>query len=242
MKTLDILILSLPDRLLNLKSLLDKLEKQIDEIGAKNFINIYYIGDNRKFTIVEKRNLLLKLSTSDYITYIDDDDLVSDCYVKEIFKSIQYGDDIIVFDVKVSDPDYLIKNVRYDIRFDWNLNFRDTFIRIPDYKCILKKEIYQKIGEFSNPKNYGEDYDFSMRLKELYKTNLTLTQKRINKFLYFYFPNYSIKNEYITFYNEEDLFKPNSDDLIDVINDIMNNGLNSKSYQERTQLHLEGKL
>jgi glycosyltransferase involved in cell wall biosynthesis len=75
--TLSILICSLPGRIKYLSELLNVLNPQIE--GEEIIINI----DKYK-TIGAKRNDLLNASKSDYVCFIDDDDMVSEDYLDEI--------------------------------------------------------------------------------------------------------------------------------------------------------------
>jgi len=84
---LTILIPTVPARRNNVvQQLLAELEKQIGDNKEVEILSLY---DNRRMTIGEKRNMLLSLARGKYLTFIDDDDMVSPDYISEILKVIK---------------------------------------------------------------------------------------------------------------------------------------------------------
>ena len=90
---LSILILSIPSRIHFLKPLMEKLERQI---GDRQDVEIISIMDNKSFGISEKRNELMKLARGSHLTWIDDDDDVSDEYVSKLTETIAANPDVDV--------------------------------------------------------------------------------------------------------------------------------------------------
>jgi len=88
---LSILIPSIPSRWRQLTSSFDLL---MQKIGDKD-IEILALSDNKKRTIGEKRDALIKMAKGKYIMFVDDDDeLIS---VEEIYEATNQDVDVITF-------------------------------------------------------------------------------------------------------------------------------------------------
>jgi len=87
MLVLSILILSIPRRIDKMKLLYEKLCSQIGNAE----VEVLTLLDNKKRLIGEKRNNLLNIANGEYLTYIDDDDDVSNDYIKSILNGIEQG-------------------------------------------------------------------------------------------------------------------------------------------------------
>lgn len=88
---LSILIPSIPSRWRQLTTLFDLL---LEKIGDKD-IEVLAFSDNKKRTIGEKRDALIKMAKGKYIMFVDDDDeLIS---VDEIYEATSHDVDVITF-------------------------------------------------------------------------------------------------------------------------------------------------
>jgi glycosyltransferase involved in cell wall biosynthesis len=88
---LSILIPSIPSRWRKLTASFDSL---LEKIGDKD-IEILAFSDNKKRTIGEKRDALVKMAKGKYIMFVDDDDeLIS---VDEIYEAAKHDVDVITF-------------------------------------------------------------------------------------------------------------------------------------------------
>ena len=112
---LSILICTVPSRVDSyFPKLLKKLESQLN----KN-VEVLWLGDDKKRSVGEKRNNLLSIANGEYVTFVDDDDDISDDYVKTILHYIVNGKgvDVINFNVMCSVNGGEYKRVDYDARF-----------------------------------------------------------------------------------------------------------------------------
>lgn len=83
----SILIAAIPERYHTVQPLLYKLlEKQ--SVARMPDVQWIYLMDNRRMSVGEKRNHLLRMARGEYVTFIDDDDDVSDDYVVRIHDGI----------------------------------------------------------------------------------------------------------------------------------------------------------
>lgn len=83
----SILIAGIPERYhLVQPLLLSILEHQ--SVARMPDVELLYLLDNRRRSVGAKRNALLGAATGEYISYIDDDDSVSNDYVQKIYREI----------------------------------------------------------------------------------------------------------------------------------------------------------
>jgi len=179
-KKLSILICSVSTRIKQLAELLIFLNKQ-----KTDDIEILVETDNCVLTVGEKRNKLLNKAIGHYVSFIDDDDMVSTNYVERILNSISTKPDccgiegVITFDGK--NPKRFIHSLKYDKWFEDQY----TYYRNPNHLNPIKKELALRVG--FPIRNYGEDKDFSQRLYPLLKTEVFIPEP-----IYFY--RYSPEN------------------------------------------------
>jgi len=164
----------------------------ISELIKQNFGSVYARGlcefvwqrDNKEMSIGNKRQQLLESATGDYVVFIDDDDWVSDDYIKLALEAIEQKPDCIGNLIKCDmNGKYESAIASYKYR-DWADNvdgFR--YVRNIYHMSIVRRDLALKAG-FKNM-NFGEDYDYCMRLqKELDKVNAK--EVFIDKEIYYY--------------------------------------------------------
>lgn len=132
--------------------------------------------DNLKRSIGRKRNDLLAIAQGEYVTFVDDDDTVSDDYVRSLVSSL--GADVVTFDVEVT----LNGGSPFPMRFskDFTSENRDgLWLRIPNHLMCARRELAVRTG-FPDI-GVGEDADYAKRLHPLLRN-----ETRINRTLYHY--------------------------------------------------------
>ena len=172
---LSILICAVPSRSDNyFTKLLDVLLAQ-DVSG----VEILWLGDNKKRSVGEKRNNLLDIANGEYVTFIDDDDMVANDYVSELLRAIKGGADVINFQVMCSVNGGEYKRVDYDATFKRDSDHADHYKRIPNHLMCTKRVLAQtaRFPEIS----MSEDAQYAKKLMLLIKS-----QTFINKPLYYY--------------------------------------------------------
>lgn len=175
---LSILICTIPERQPMFKELLNELTEQSKRCNS--MVQICW-DDSPKGTITigAKRNKLLNLALGDYVCFADDDDSVAPDYIESILNAIEKGTDCIGFKIKCY-MDGKEENAASSMKYDWADNvdgFR--YVRSIYHKTPVKRELALKAG-FPD-KSFSEDYEYSMRLKPLLKSEIF-----IDKFLYIY--------------------------------------------------------
>ena len=181
MTLLEILIPSVPERA-------DKVERLkatlLTQIGNLNVTISIYITDSVKKggqTIGFKRQHLLQNSTSKYVAFIDDDDIVSDDYISQIYNALKTNPDVVTFNGFITTNG--LKKEKWEIKVGNDYNTKNNvYYRPPNHLSPIKTKIALAIGYPVHLSN-AEDYDYCMRLK---KSGLIQTSVHIAKELYHY--------------------------------------------------------
>jgi SAM-dependent methyltransferase len=179
---LSILICSLLERS---ETFLNKLIKNINSQIINKPVEVLILTDNANRPVGTKRNDLLKLAKGKYVSFIDDDDRISNDYVDLILNEInEWNSDVIVFDAEISFNGHNHKLVKYGREYDY-CEKPDAYYRHPNHLMVHKKE---NITEYFKDIKTGEDDEWALRMLPR-----IVTQSRINKILYYYDYNTSTK-------------------------------------------------
>jgi cellulose synthase/poly-beta-1,6-N-acetylglucosamine synthase-like glycosyltransferase len=162
---LSILIPSLEERRKTLEQLKTELANQI---GKRN-VEVLSLSDNRQMSIGQKRNMLLTQSTGEYVSFVDDDDMVSPDYIEKVLNALTKNPDCssltgeIVFSDGYSRP--FIHSLRYDRWVDDHEG--KVYYRPPNHLNAVRRSIAVQVG--FPPWNSGEDRSFSMGIRHFLK-------------------------------------------------------------------------
>ncbi|WP_418263281.1 glycosyltransferase family 2 protein [Flavobacterium faecale] len=159
------------------------------------------------------RNTGILNANSDYLAFLDADDIWDEKYLAKIFELTQNFPKAHLFAtnyVEVYSKKVTISPSTNLKKFDSDGIVPDFFesnlyqnIYCPSSLCV-KKEVFEKIGGYDNTINYGEDVDFNIRANYLFKlaysnsalvnnimysenkiTNSSLKNKKITNFTYY---------------------------------------------------------
>lgn len=178
---LSILIPSTIDRKRMTDLLVENVQNQINDLGVSDQVEIIVDMDNKEVSIGAKRQRMHQKAKGEYVVSIDSDDAVMTDYLAEIWRGIKEQPDCITFEISCSGTKGRRANVSNNYT-DW-LDGIDgyDYVRTPYHKVPIRREIALQIGFIDV--RYGEDYDFSKRLK---KSGLIKTEYHISKPLYHY--------------------------------------------------------
>lgn len=141
-----------------------------------------HLVDDGEITIGEKRNKLIELSKGQAFSFIDDDDDVTPYYVQLGINFANSGSDVASLKGMYYEDGVFYKPFHHDNKYnDW-INEGPFYIRTPNHLNFWKKETIA--GEKFNHVNFGEDGEWSMRIK---KKGLVKSQFEINEVLYHYY-------------------------------------------------------
>lgn len=160
---------------------LDMLYSQLESLlpEQRKQVEILVLIDNKERMLGSKRNNLIDIAQGEYIAFIDDDDRIEPDYIESLLLAIESDADVITFQVSVSLNNEPAKICYYSKNYNRDYNEANTYHRLPNHICCVKKEVSLK-APFLNIKN-GEDSAYSKQLKPHLKT-----QYEINKVLYHY--------------------------------------------------------
>lgn len=187
--TLSILVSTVPSRLpfyypRIMKSLLN-------QVGDRKDIEIIGLFDNKIRSVGAKRDALLQLASGKFLTFIDDDDRIEDCYIENIMNTIATDPDAdcIVYNVLCSVNGAKPFLCKYGIEFSYGKIKGGTEWRGKPAHTMVWRSSLAKLHRFSDMK-HGEDVDWVLRAITGIKK-----QVRIDKVLYHYDANYRTTSE-----------------------------------------------
>ena len=181
-KLFSILITSIPERFSKLKEIFDKLQKQINDNNCQEKVEILAFVDNKARSIGHKRQDLINACEGKFLAFLDDDDLISEDYIKEIISSIEEcpGVDVISFnqEAKIGSDAPVI--VYFGLQYE-NTEYVPgmPIYRKPFHMCAWNSKIAKQI-EFKDI-SWAEDWHW---IKELCLK--AKTERHIDKILHYY--------------------------------------------------------
>lgn len=89
----SVLTPAVPSRFDQLEILCSRLAKQTVDLPVEHLVLL----DNKRRTVGEKRDALLRAARGDYVAFVDDDDMISDDYVPSILEKMRSKPDVITF-------------------------------------------------------------------------------------------------------------------------------------------------
>lgn len=179
-----------------LPKILDQLFGQLKELDPEHQkqVEILTLIDNKTIMLGTKRNNLIDISKGDYLVFVDDDDRVADDYISSILEATETDPDVITFIASVSINGETPKPCHYSSMYDSDFNKPDSYHRLPNHIMCVRRELAEAVR--FKPILYGEDSDYSKRLKPLLNTEF-----HIGKTLYFY--DYNIETTEAQEYQRE---------------------------------------
>jgi len=187
----SVLIPTLLERKDKFKSLLDKIEIQIEENNLQDKVEVLSICDNRNIKLSEKRNRMQQMAQGKYFFHLDDDDTISDDYFITTCKVIESikGDlpDVITYDqfCKVNGDEFIVSASLGCgcMGLVGTMHKAKIFTRLPWQYHLWNREKYAKIWRTDSDTNAREDQNW---LKKIY-LEYPETQTHIDKILHYYY-------------------------------------------------------
>lgn len=178
---LSILTPSVWSRMDQCMALKNKIEKQISENDTEHKIEHLVLFDNRVMSIGRKREALVQSASGKYVAFVDDDDDISDDYIKEFLVACENDSDVITFNQKA-----VIDGIPSVVEF--RLNNPDeqwspdsTIKRGVWHVCFCRRELVNGCSFPDN--NYGEDFSWIVKSRKNFKTE-TIVDKVLHEYIF----------------------------------------------------------
>jgi hypothetical protein len=182
MITYDMLICSIPHRDATLRELLAELDRQlhatmwnyIPGIGARIF------RDNLETGYGEKCQALLESSAADYVSFVDDDDMVAPDFVPRVMKALADEPDYVGFPVRWTVDGAPSLKVEHSLRHPGWQNHGDRLIRDLVHFNPIRRDL-ALLGTWSG--GYGADFRWAEQVRA---TGRVRTETWIGEEMYYY--------------------------------------------------------
>ena len=157
----SVLIATIPGR----EAVLEKLLKTIHEKIARICPDIRYeirVGfDNKESTIGVKRQALLQAAEGKYVSFVDDDDDITDAYVQDLSETIRKNFHVMRLRGQINQYTFThsIENKLTDF-----MAKGEVFVRPPNHLNPMMTDV-AKLFKFGDA-SYGEDLEWAIRLAQ----------------------------------------------------------------------------
>lgn len=180
---LSILIPTLPERVDKFNKLFFDINFQLEMQNAFGLVEVLIDEAPKGKSIGKKRNELLEKAQGEYICFIDDDDKVSNDYIRLILKALKQKPDCVslkgVITFNGENPKIFEHSIKYK-EYKTTEN-AITYERYPNHLNVIKSSIAK---QFKFPEiNFGEDTDWATQIK---KSGLLKKEYYIDEILYYY--------------------------------------------------------
>lgn len=175
----SILIATIGERREKFIKLIEKLLPQVEQYKGRVEILAYW--NNFEKPLSEIRQALVEEARGEYISFIDDDDMVPDFYCSEIITAIHYNPDYVGWQMQLfENGDKANKSTYHSLKYDRWYEDDGGWYRNISHLNPIKKEIALKVP-FDAPKGTAEDEAWAAKVFPLCKT-----EEYIDKVMYFY--------------------------------------------------------
>lgn len=166
---LSLLIATMPSR----KTKFNRLINKIDGLSPINGTVEVLWDDSMEYNIGIKRNKLLERACGQMVVYIDDDDDISNDYIKKILKATETDPDCIGISGTITTNGKNKKQWHISKDFGSWYERHCIYFRTPNHISPVKRTIalQVKFPEIS----YGEDAEYSKRILPLLNTEVVIT-------------------------------------------------------------------
>ena len=145
---LTIGILGLTSRTDMRNSLIRQLGAQQDALPCRNSVKIALEVDDGEATVGGKRQKIINECSTEYLCFVDDDDLVDPNYLKSLLQALRDKPDCVTFKGIVTtdgkDPEPFRFSLHYPARI-WNKDVQGTHMRTPNHLCPVRLELVKKV-------------------------------------------------------------------------------------------------
>lgn len=139
---------------------LTKVYKKLISQSKGKPVEVICVIDNRSLSLGAKRNLALDRAKGEYISFVDDDDDISDNYI-DLILQWAYDCDVLTYKTQYWYNGNKGNVVFYSTRITEQRNLQDRYERFANAICCWRTEFARKV-RYSDI-TFGEDTDFGLR-------------------------------------------------------------------------------
>lgn len=127
---------------------------------------IKVVYNKKALQISENTNAALDIATGDFIAFSDHDDLLTPDALYECVKAINQNSEV---EMIYTDEDKISMNGREHFEPHFKTDFNIDMLRSVNYichLCMVKRSLYEKVGNLNSEFDGAQDYDFVLRCVE----------------------------------------------------------------------------
>jgi hypothetical protein len=155
----SVLIPTLSGREQSLHKLLQSISEKVQRICPELTYEVRLFFDNKEATVGAKRQQLLQAATGKYLSFIDDDDDITDQYIEDLWTTVQGNYDVMRLYGVMSGHVFMHS---LDIKTTHFMASQTMFQRPPNHLNPVLSDLV-KLVSFGDTAR-GEDLDWSIRL------------------------------------------------------------------------------
>jgi len=145
---LTIGILSLEFRAEMLNKLLQELESQRSALPFPDSVRIVKV-DTREATVGEKRQKIINECSTEYLCFVDDNDMIEHNYLSSILRALKDNPDCVTFKGIITtdskNPELFRLSLHYSIGA-WSKDVQGTHMRTPNHLCPMKVKLMRRVA------------------------------------------------------------------------------------------------
>lgn len=179
--TWTILIPTLGQRADKLRRLLGVLLPQVESYGSR--VQVVALWNNGEYALTRLRQTLVTSVTTDYLCFIDDDDMVPKYYVRDVMRSLEYKPQYIGWIVECLHTGRNSQLAYHSLRYGSWYNTNEGLFRDISHVNPIRTDIAQQADYRNTPRYRAEDRRWADQVRGLGVLN---TEVYINRIMYHY--------------------------------------------------------
>jgi hypothetical protein len=157
----SVLIPTIAGREASLRNLVSSVREKVGRIAPEIRLDICIDFDNRETSIGAKRQRLLQGARGKYVSFIDDDDDITDAYVEDLAATIRGKFHVMRLRGQMAEYPFVHSTAN---TLNMPMANQDTFLRPPNHLSPMLSDI-AKLVPFKDA-THGEDLEWTVRLSK----------------------------------------------------------------------------